>query len=345
MPPARVTLARPLAPIIRAAGLACAAVVLTTWSCLVPRASGPPEAVTYHGLLPCRDCAAVATTLTLRGDGYVLERRSLGAESTVSIERGEAKLRYSGALRLYPEDGSVPAWLELDDSTARVLALDGHGYRDDTTGAYALRAAAPIRLAAGERELFVDADRVACRSGGGELAACLRVLEPGGTAAPAPPRWSPLAAPIAGFSPRQRRLYHLVVEGEGEATSLVRVVAEHVDRRPRAVDTYVLATDRLGGTVPSLRFDVTSGRLVGHDGCNPFQARLRALGSRELEIGLPAGPRAACADSVAAADFRSQLVAVAEYRLAGGGDVLELLDRRGAPLMALEARAEPRVAQ
>lgn len=350
MPPTRVTADRSSVP-SHALALLCAGLALSAWSCLVPRATGPGEATTYHGLLPCRDCAAVATTLTLRGEGYVLERRRLGRQSELTIERGEAKLRYSGALRLYPEDGSVPAWLELDgdDGSARVLALDGHGYRDDTTGAYVLREAPPVRLRPDERELFVDSERVACRDADDDLATCLRVVDAGAPGSTTSTSWSALPVSIAGFDPVPGQLYHVIVRGEAPAIELARVVAEQADRRPRGGELFVLqggrASDERAVGTPSLRFDVVGARVAGHDGCNPFQARLSAMGARELEIGPTAGPRAACPDSSAAMAFRELLTRAAEYRLYPAAGELELLDHRGTALAAFARRATPPLTQ
>ena len=345
MPPARATARPPLPP--RLAYLLCAATALTLAACLAPRSAGPAEGVTYHGLLPCRDCAAVATTLTLRGEGYVLEWRQIGRGGRVAIERGQAKLRRSGALRLFPESGSVPAWLELDGDEARVLALDGYGYRDDTTEAYTLHRQAPVRLGPDDAEYFVDSERVACRRPGGQPATCLQVVG----AADAEDTWTTLPTEIAGFTFEPGVLYHLIVRGSAAGPELVRVVGRQAERRPVGGTVYALESagrtpaPHSGAAVPTLRLDVPAARVVGHDGCNPFQARLEAVGAREIKIGPPAGPRGDCPDEGAAAAFRQLLKSAAGYRLDDATASLVLLDARGTPLATLRGGPEARLPQ
>lgn len=319
------------------------ALAIALAGCLPSRPGGEPAATVYHGLTPCRDCAGVATTLTLSADAYLLERRFLGRGAGVALERGTLKRRRSGAVRLFPQDlDAPPAWLRVDGPAARILALDGYGHRDDTTDAYVLAQAPPVRLGPGEREVFVDATRAACRRPDGGAGACLRVLRPEG---PAPATWETLPWEIEGFAPAPGRLYHLVAReaSAGEAPALVRIVSEGPDVRPGPAATYALAS--LGGApvaastaaeAPTLRLDPARARAHGTDGCNPYQARLKALGATGLEVGPLAGPRADCGgDSTLARAYRRALSLATAYRVDGEAGALELLDRRGATLATL----------
>lgn len=306
--------------------------------CVSPRPAATAP-VTYHGISPCPDCAGVATALTLHpSGGYLLESRRLGTGEGARLERGVVKRRGGGKTVLYPEIGELPYYLTLTDTSARWLAVWQRSVADDTSGAYVLAPGAPVRLGPGERELFVDANREACRGPEGELDSCLRVLRPSGSGGAT---WEPLSREVAGFAHEPGWLYHLVVRDAESSLALVREVSRAPDVRLPAYDTYALIAlggeaFEGGGEAVTFELDVNGRRVRGTDGCTRYQARLEALGVDGLRIGPLAGSRGAC-DARARARaqrFRSAMAAVRAYRRLPGGR-LRLLGADGTELALL----------
>ena len=312
---------------------ALAALGVAAFACTPPRAA-LAEPVTYLGIAPCPDCAGVATSLTLTpGGDYVLETRRLGTGRSADVERGPTAPRRRDELLLYPPGGGLPYYLRLEGDTAvRWLAVWGQSLADDTTDAYVLTAGRPVRLGAGERELFVDSVREPCDDavGGGE--ACLRAIRPAGSG---PADWEPIAPYVEGFAFAPGEVVHLVVREGPDGPALVRTVARARDVRLAVHDVYALAElagDTLalpaGATRPTLELDVHGRGVLGTDGCNRYRGRLDALGADRLRFGTLAGTRRACADAPYAADFLAALGATRGYARGEGGS-LELLDGRG----------------
>ena len=312
-------------------------------ACALMRPAPTSAPATYHGIVPCPDCAGVATSLTLGADGtYLVERRALGKPTAATLERGTYVARPDSQALLRPTDLSAPTRIGLDSAGARLLGRDGSPLAIGPLDPYVLAEGEPTRLRPGEAEYFVDAVRVVCADVGSRT--CLRAIRAEGAAVG---EWQLVYGGIDGFDFHPGNLYHLVVrERERDAEGLpadasavqlelVRIVAEAVDARNRLHDVYALAT--LGGDTldvpewlerPTLELDVGERRAVGTDGCNRFQGPIEVVGADVLAFGSLAGTREACpGDGELPRDFMAALTSTRRYRRVVGG--IELLDGRG----------------
>ena len=297
------------------------------------------DAETLVGLLPCADCAGIATTLTLEPDGgYRLAQRYLGRSAEPETSAG-TYARASGVLRLAPKPAPgtpTPTQFRVDGSELVQLDLAGGAITGALAERYRLRPA-DLTLAEGERLLWVDQARVPCTGVGRQT--CLRVIRGPGRGSPLVAEdadWTLLYQNIAGYTFVPGQVAQLVVRethrdaGQTPADAstvtyaLVRELARFGDARVRLHDIWAL--ERLGGNDyaaedgaehPVVELDLQTMVAMGTDGCNRFRGPIAALGSDTLRFGPLAGTRKMCPPTVmrVADPFNRALAATRTYRL------------------------------
>ena len=125
----------------------------------------------------------------------------------------------------------------------------------------------------------------------------------------------------------ENRLFHLDRQGQridGPLAENYVLLKDRTDARLEARD-WVL-TELLGEPValpeeqptPSLRFDPSTGRVSGSDGCNRLMGSYRLLERDRIEFGQLAGTLMACRDMTLPDRFREVLGRVGDYAIGDG---------------------------
>ncbi len=305
----------------------------------------------YAGLLPCADCAGIATTLTLKPDKtFALEQRYLGKTGGVFTSKGRY-VRANGEVELGFADTRTPrpSRYRIEGESLRMLDLEGKAVTGDLADFYLLQTFDP-ELAANERHYWINAAKVDCQ-GVGPMT-CMQVArggEKGHT------EWQNFYSNIEGFDFKPGQITHLVVRETklapaavpADASSIKYELTRYINAYPMARPTTGLhdiwALQSLNGEAyfgkdgqehPTLELNLTEMRAMGTDGCNRFMGKIEKAGTEELSFGPLAGTRMMCAEVMATADaFNKALDATRGYRLGNGR--LTLLDDGGAEVMVL----------
>ena len=330
------------------------ALLLASSACkTTPPAATAMPTQTYTSLLPCADCAGIATSLTLGDDGtFRLDELYLGKPGATHTSTG-AYTRADRQLSLKHATGSpgrVSAYRQVGQ-TLQQLSLDGAAVTGPLADRYVLRPFGKT-LQPNERHYWIGAAKVPCE-GVGPMN-CLQVARgngPDGRAAHG--EWQNFYSQIQGFDFQPGPITHLVVreterdpatvpaDASSIAYELVRVVATYGAPTDGLHDIWAL--DRLNGEAyqstegnphPTLELNLTEMTAMGTDGCNNFRGSIAAAGASELRFGALAGMRKLCPRVQATADaFNRALNATRGYRREGLA--LVLLDESGAEVMAL----------
>lgn len=287
--------------------------------------SMPPRALTalgteqsWSGDLPCADCSAVETTITLAPDGTYrrqgVYRGTKGGGDTILTEIGRWTHDGRGAQLTLRGSAQQPGHFAVDEYGALHL-LDVQGQRFDAPLNYRLLAVRnpvlithPARLVAAFQYFADAASAVECGSGllfPVDMSAAYPTLEAryreSGTRA-----GEPLVVRLrAHLAPRPG------MEGTDTVTALVidSVMASHRDdgcaalRMQDAIAGHGWRLVSLQGTAGALplpadtratfTWDRTTGRFVGHSGCNRYSA-VGAMRGTTLAAGPAVGTKMAC---------------------------------------------------
>jgi copper homeostasis protein (lipoprotein) len=93
---------------------------------------------TYQALMPCADCAAILTTLTLNEDGsYELKRLFVGEDGSLFDDRGRFSWSEDGA-RITLDIGDAPAQYLVQENRIVQLDLSGQPITGNLAGRYIL---------------------------------------------------------------------------------------------------------------------------------------------------------------------------------------------------------------
>ena len=305
----------------------------------------------YAGLLPCADCAGIATTLTLKPDNtFTLSQRYLGKRGDPVVGEGRY-VRADGEIELGFAEARTPrpTRYRLEGESLRQLDLQGKAVTGDLADRYLLQTFNPT-LGPDKHHYWINAAKVDCQ-GVGPMN-CMQVAR-GGEKGNS--EWQNFYSDIEGFEFVPGQITHLVVRETkldpatvpADASSikyqLTRYINSYTMARPITGLHDIWALERLGGEAytgrggqehPTLELNLTEMRAVGTDGCNRFMGGITKAGTEELSFGALAGTRKMCREAMATADaFNRALAATAAYRLGNGR--LTLLDDGGAEVMVL----------
>ena len=311
----------------------------------------------YAGILPCADCAGIATLFYLEADGnYRLQQHYLGKPSEAVTTQGSYTTT-GNRLRLAPKPAPstpTPATYLVTDAGLQQLDLADEPITGALADRYVLQTG-DLSLSEGERLLWVDAAAVPCTGVGRQT--CLRIMRDVGRGKgllPTDQDWRLLYNGIKGFDFQPGVVSLLVVREQHRAAQdtpadassinyeLVRRVGAWGDSTMALHDIWAL--HQLAGKAPyqpqegrqhaTLEINLTNASVNGNDGCNTLRGTITSVGAEELVMSRLLSTRMTCPEVMATADaFMQALNNTRRYRREGLK--LHLLDERGEELMVL----------
>lgn len=328
--------------------IACKTIALPESSSLV--------ADTYTGLLPCVDCAGIATQLSLKpNNSFSLGQRYLG-KSSPRIEIDGYYAIQDGFVRLTPKltsPGTVPTLFQLEGTNIRQLDLNGEQVSAYLADRYLLTEA-DLELEDGERHIWINSAKVPCT--GVAAQSCMHVIRGHGQGKISPTHsdWQLFYGNIEGFNFQPGIITHLIVRETKLDPSQVPADASSIKYTlVRQLGSYGQATSNLhdiwaleslqgkkyqaqdGLEHPSLELNLTEMRSYGTDGCNRFSGEIRSAGTEKLTFGILASTKKMCmANMETAKGFLQALQNTRSYELEQGK--LSLLDEAANIVMVLK---------